>query len=125
MVTAHMRVAWIGAKRANALLHPTDWGLLRRRALRWSMARLRAVGRHLQLCELGMEGGLVVEAAQIQNERAVVDAADDRDRQAAESDGQRLEATAGTLPAHWRNSNARAGQDLQRQRAGADLAHAV
>ena len=58
-----------------------------------------------QLRELGDERRLVVEAAQIEDQRAVLDAADDRNGQATEAPSQGLEPAASALAvrrARWR-----------------------
>ena len=75
--------------------------------------------------ELGQEPSLVVEAAQVQDQRTVLDVTQHRYRQAAQRRDQRLEPAAPALAIRGRDGDAGARQRLQRQRAGADLAGAV
>jgi hypothetical protein len=72
----------------------------------------------------GGEGGLValVQAAQVQPQRVVADAADHRPRQAAPGGFQARQGPAGPLGFGGLDAQARAGQGVDRQRAAADLA---
>ena len=70
------------------------------------------------------EARLVLEAAQVEQQRLVGDAPDYRDRQATQGAGEPVSARPAPRAARRANGEAGTGQRLDRQRAGADLARA-
>ena len=75
--------------------------------------------------QLHYEAAFVVEAAQVENKCAVLDVADDGNRQAAEGGSERFQTGAGALALDRPQGDAGAWQRLQRQGARADLARAI
>ena len=78
------------------------------------MLGARVVEAIAYTAELGEKGWLIIQTAQVEDERSIIDMANDRLRQIPEGVGECCKAPTGALALDWSDNERRARQGFQR-----------